>query len=80
VLGGESNEGFGLGVDGSHPSVQAHVRHVTIKDIEAHKEKEEEVQTQEMEKAREKHRERQVTLLRKPGPVSATFFRRIGKE
>lgn len=33
-----------------------------------------------MGKAEERRRERQVTLLRKPGPVSATLFQRIGKE
>ena len=74
------NEVFGIGVNGSHPSVQAHVHHVTVKDVEAHKAKQEEVQTMEMEKAKEQHRERQVTLVRKPGPASATFFRRVGKE
>lgn len=71
---------FTAGVDGSHSSVQAHVRHVTVKDVELHKGKQEEVQAQEMEKAEIQHRERQVTLLRKPGPASAAFFQRIGQE
>ena len=74
------NEGINIGVDGSHPSVQAHVHHVTVRDVDARKEKQEEAQTREKEKVEEQHRERKVTLLRKPGPVSATFFRRIGKE
>ena len=74
------NEGFGIGVNETNPSVQAHVHHVTVKDIEAHKAKQEEVQVTEMEKTKEQHRERQVTLVRKPGPVGATFFRHIGKE
>ena len=69
-----------IGVDGSHPAVQAHVRHVTVKDVEAHKEKQVQVQAQEVDKTGEQRRERQVTLLRKPGPVSAAFLRRIGKE
>ena len=67
-------------MDGSHYSVRTHVHHVTMKDVEAHKEKQEEMQAQEREKAKEQRRERQVTFLRKPGPGSATFFRRIGKE
>ena len=67
-------------MDGSRPSVRAHVRHVTVKDVEAHKEKQEEVQAQEMGKAEEQRRERQVTLLRKLSPVSAAFFQHIGKE
>jgi len=67
-------------VDGSHPRVRAHVHHVTLNDVEAHKEKQEELQAQQKGKAREQRRERQVTLLRKPSAVSAVFFRRIGKE
>ncbi|KAF9649472.1 hypothetical protein BDM02DRAFT_3230271 [Thelephora ganbajun] len=68
------------GVDGSHAGVRAHVRHVTVKDVEAHKENQEEVQAQEIEKVEVQHRERQVTLLRKPGPVSAAFFQNTGKD
>ena len=73
-------EPFYIGVDGSHPSVQAHVRHVTIRDVEAYKEKQEEAQAQETEKAKMQRRVLQVTRLRKPGPVSAPFFQRVGKE
>ena len=65
-------------MDGSRPSVRAHVRHVTVKDVEARK-KNEEVQAQEMAKVEQQSRERQVTLLRKAGPVSAPFFQCIGK-
>ena len=67
-------------MDGSHYSVRTHIHHVTVKDVEACKEKREEVQAQERGKVKEQRRERQVTLLRKPGPDSAPFFRRIGKE
>jgi hypothetical protein len=67
-------------VDGLHPTVQTHIRHVTVKDVEAHKERQVQVQAQEVDKTGEQRRERQVTLLKKPGPVSAVFFRRIGKE
>lgn len=63
------DEGFNIGVNGLHPSVLAHVRHVAGKDVETQKEKEE-----------EQRRMRQVTFLRKPGPVNATFFQRVGKE
>jgi len=51
-----------------------------MKDVEARKEKREEVRAQEIGKVQEQRRERQVTFLRKPGPGSASFFRRIGKE
>ena len=64
----------------SHSDVQAHVRHVTVKEVEEHKEKLEEAQAREMEKLQEERRERQVTLLRKPSPVTAAFFSCIGKE
>lgn len=68
------------GVDGSHPSVQAHVRHVTVKEAVGYNENPKEVQDQGMEKFQEKRHEQQVTLLRKPSPVSAAFFQCIGKE
>lgn len=71
---------FTTGVDGSHLKVRAHIRHATVKDIEVHNGKQEEVQVQEIEKAEMQHRERQVIPLRKPGPVSAAFFQHIGKE
>jgi hypothetical protein len=71
---------FTAGVDGSHSSVQSRVHHVTVKDVEAQKGKQEEVQAQEIETAETQHRERQVTLLRKPGLLSAAFFQHIGEE
>ena len=37
-------------MDGSHPSVQAHVHRVTTRDVDAHKEKREGAQTREMGK------------------------------
>ena len=77
---GYFNESFVIGVDESHSGVRAHVRHVTVQDVEAHKGKQEEVQTQEEERFQEKCREQQVTLLRKPSSVSAPFFQRAGKE
>jgi translation initiation factor 2D len=80
VTEGWINEGSNVGVDGSHSSVRAHISHVTVKDVEVHEEKQEEVQTRETGMAAEAHHWRQVTLLRKPGPFSAPFFRRIGKE
>ncbi|KAF9783951.1 hypothetical protein BJ322DRAFT_1109804 [Thelephora terrestris] len=68
------------GVDGSHPSVGAHVRSVTIKDVEVYKAKQEEAQAQEAGKAKMQHHTLLVTRLRKPGPISAPFFQRIGKD
>jgi len=74
------NGNFYIGVDKSHPDVQAHVHHVTIKDVEEHKGKQGEAQAQEMENFQEERREQQVTLLRKHSPVTAAFFRSIGEE
>lgn len=77
------NEGSYIGVDGTHPVVRAHAHHITVKEVEAHNGKRE-TQTQELEKFQEERREQQVTLLRKPSPVTAPFFQRvfqrIGKE
>jgi len=64
----------------SHSDVQAHVCHVTVKEVEERKEKLKEAQAREMEKLKEERRERQVTLLRKPSTVTAAFFSCIGKE
>ena len=80
VVGQWFNGGFQIGVDATHPVVRAHARHVTIKEVEAHKGKREEAQTQEFEKHKEERREQQVTLLRKLDPVTAPFFQRLGKE
>jgi len=74
------NEDPNTGVDGSHPSIQAHVRHVTVKEAEEYNEKQKETQDQGMGKFQENRHEQQVTLLRKPSPVSAAFFQCIGKE
>ena len=74
------DENFATGVDGSHSSVRAHVRHVTVKDVGTHKGKQEEEQAQLIEKTEMQHRERQVTLLRKPGPTSVALFQHVGRE
>jgi hypothetical protein len=42
--------------------------------------KKQEVQAQETGYTEERHCRRQVALLRKPGPVNAAFFQRIGRE
>lgn len=69
---------FTIGVEGSHPSVRAHVRDVAVKDVKVRREKH--IQPQEMEVDDIQHRKGPVKLLRKPGPVNTAFFRRIGKE
>ena len=69
---------FTTGVDESHPSVRAHVREATAKDAKVRKE--EPVQPREIEEDEAQRRERQVTRLRKPGPVSAALFQHVGKE
>ena len=74
------NGDFYTGVDRSHSDVQAHVHHVTIKDVEGHKGKQGEAQAQEMERFQEERHEQQVMLLRKHSPVTAAFFRSIGEE
>ena len=73
------NEDFDIGVDGSHSSVQAHIHHAIVKDAETRKETQE-VQTRGVGKVEQQHRERQVTFLRKPGPIGAAFFQHISKE
>ena len=42
-----------IGTDGSHSAVNALIRHVTVKEVETHKGKLEEVQAQEMERFQE---------------------------
>jgi len=77
------DRGLYIGVDGSYSDdVQAHVRPVTVKEVEEHKGKLEEVRAQEMEGFQEERRERrsQVMLLRKPTPVIAAFLRCTSKE
>ena len=63
-------------MDESHSGIRAHVRHVAVKEVETHKGKREEAQSQEIEKLQEQ----QVTLLRKPSPVTVPLFQCIGKE
>ena len=39
LKGGLINEGSNIGLDGLHSSVRAHGHHATVKEVEAHKEK-----------------------------------------
>lgn len=71
---------FCAGVDRSHPSVDGHVNHITMKEIEEKKGKKEERERQEEQMAREKGRELQITLLWKPHMSNVAFFRAAGKE
>jgi len=73
---------FYRGVDGSYSDVQAHVRPVTVKKVEEHKGKLEEVPAQEMEGFQEERRERrsQVMHLRKPTPAITAFLHCTSKE
>jgi len=68
------------GVNRSHPSVDAHHNHVTMKDVEEKKERREERDRQEEQKAKEKGRELQITLLWKPHMGNVAFFKEAGKE
>lgn len=79
VVEGWFSEGSDIGVNESHPSVRAHVHHVTIKDTEARKGG---VHGwgREMEGVQEISHKPQVTFLQKPVPVSAPFFQHIGRK
>ena len=68
------------GVNQSHPSVDEHPNHVTVKDVEKREERKEERERQKEEKAKEKGRELQITLLWKPHMGNVAFFREAGKE
>lgn len=88
VTGVYSIEAFGFtkllryyaGVNQSHPSVDEHANHVTVKEVEEKKGRKEERERQEEQKAKEKERELQITLLWKPHMGNVPFFREAGKE
>lgn len=66
-----------IGVDGSHLSVRSHIPHEPISEVKARRV---EAQDREMREIEVRPRGLRVTLLRKPGPVTAPFFQSIGKE
>ena len=68
------------GVNQSHSSVDGHLIHVTVKDVEEKEERKEERERQEERKAKEKGRELQVTLLWKPHMGNVLFFKEAGRE
>lgn len=82
MVKGWFSEGSDVGVNRSHSSVRAHGHHVAINDTEAHKGKQEDVYGlgMGMDGFQEMCDELQVTFLRKPGPISATFFQCAGKK
>lgn len=69
-----------VGVNPSHPSVDGHSNHVTVKDVEEKKGRKEERERQEEQKAKEKGRELQIVLLWKPHMGNVPFFRETGRE
>lgn len=68
------------GVNESHPSVDGHANHITVKEVGEKKERKEERERQEEQKAKEKGRELQITLLWKPHMGNVAFFREAGRE
>lgn len=68
------------GVDQSHPSVDEHSDHVTVKDVEEKKERNEERERREEQKAKEKERELRITLLWKPHRASVALFEAAGRK
>ena len=68
------------GVNQSHPSVDGHPNHVTVKDVEEKEERKGERERHEEQKAVEKGRELQITLLWKPHMGNVAFFKEAGKE
>lgn len=69
-----------VGVNRSHPSIDGHFNHVTVKEIEEKKGKKVEQERQEEQKAKEKGRELQITLFWKPHMGNVAFFRTAGRE
>ena len=69
-----------VGVNQSHPSVDGHHSHVTLKDIEEKEERKEGRERQEQQKAEEKKRELRIILLWKPHMGNVAFFKEAGKE
>ena len=68
------------GVNNSHPSVDGHPNHITVKDVEEKEERKGERERHEEQKAMEKGRELQITLLWKPHMGNVAFFKEAGKE
>ena len=69
-----------VGVDPSHPSVNEHPNHETVKAVEEKKGRREERERQVEQKAKDKERELQITLLWKPHMGNVPFFRENGRE
>ena len=71
---------FHVGVNPSHPGINEHSNHVTVKDIEEKRVRKEERERQEEQKVKEKERELQITLLWRPHMGNVPFFREVGRE
>lgn len=69
-----------LGVNPSHPSVNEHPHHETVKSAEEKKERREERERQMEQEAKGKERELQITLLWKPHMGNVPFFKENGRE
>jgi len=71
---------YRVGVNQSHPSVDGHPSHITVKDVEEREERKGERERHEEQKAMEKGRELQITLLWKPHMGNVAFFKEAGRE